>query len=251
MTAISIKDLSYTYPSGTRALSGISLEIEQHTTLALLGSNGAGKSTLMDLLFGWKPCPNITLFDKPLPEYGRKERGRTIALVPQSEHYNFSFTLLEYTLFGRAPYLAEMATPTDRDVHIAYEALEMVGLASFAQRSVTSLSGGEGQLVLIARAIAQQSRVLLLDEPTSSLDPANRRKVIEILKALHTQQKTIIFTTHDAQFAYELATHVAMLKGGRLLAFGEKKKVVTSEVLTTLYDTEMTVCTIGEKTLIY
>ncbi len=251
MTAIRIEGLSYTYPSGTQALSNISLEVEENSTLALLGSNGAGKSTLMDLLFGWKPSPTITLHGKPLKEYGRKELGRNIALVPQSEHYNFSFTLLDYTLFGRAPYLAEMASPTDRDVHIAYEALEMVGLASFAQRSVTSLSGGESQLVLIARAIAQESRVLLLDEPTSALDPANRRKVMEILSSLHDRGKTIIFTTHDAQFAYELATHVAMLKGGKLLAFGTKEEVVTSEALTTLYDTPMTVCTVGGKTLIY
>ncbi|MDD4573204.1 MAG: ABC transporter ATP-binding protein [Sphaerochaeta sp.] len=251
MTALKIDNLSFTYPSGTRALSNVSLEVGQFTTLALLGSNGAGKSTLLDLLFGWKPSSNIFLFGKPLKEYGRKELGRNIALVPQSEHYNFSFTLLEYTLFGRAPYLKEMASPSDRDVRIAYEALEMVGMASFAKRSVTTLSGGESQLVLIARAIAQESKVLLLDEPTSALDPANRRKVIEILNLLHDQGKTIIFTTHDAQFAYELATHVAMLKGGKLLSFGTKEKVVTSSLLTTLYDTEMTVCTVGEKTLIY
>ncbi len=251
MIAITIDDLSFTYPSGTQALSNISLEIVEGSTLALLGSNGAGKSTLMDILFGWKPSSSVTLFGKPLKEYGRKELGRHIALVPQSEHYNFSFTLLDYTLFGRAPYLAEMASPTERDVHIAYEALEMVGLASFAQRSVTTLSGGESQLVLIARAIAQESRVLLLDEPTSALDPANRRKIIEILQSLHNKGKTIIFTTHDAQFAYELATHVAMLKGGKLLSFGTKERVVTTEALTTLYDTEMSVCTVGERILIY
>lgn len=251
MTAITIEELSFTYPSGTRALSNISLEVEEHSTLALLGSNGAGKSTLLDLLLGWKPSTSITLFGKPLGQYGRKELGRCISLVPQSEHYNFSFTLLEYTLFGRAPYLAEMASPTESDVHIAFEALEMVGLASYAQRSVTTLSGGESQLVLIARSIAQESRVLLLDEPTSALDPANRRKVLEILQSLHEQGKTIIFTTHDAQFAYELATHVAMLKGGELLAYGTKERAVTSEALTTLYDTPMTVCTVGDKTLIY
>lgn len=251
MIAITIDDLSFTYPSGTQALSNISLEIAEGSTLALLGSNGAGKSTLLDLLFGWKPSTSITLFEKPLKEYGRKELGRSISLVPQSEHYNFSFTLLEYTLFGRAPYLAEMASPTERDVHIAYEALDMVGLASFANRSVTTLSGGESQLVLIARSIAQESRVLLLDEPTSALDPANRRKIIEILQSLHNKGKTIIFTTHDAQFAYELATHVAMLKKGKLLFFGTKERVVTTEALTTLYDTEMSVCTVGERILIY
>lgn len=251
MSAVALEGLSYTYPSGTQALSDISLQIQEHTALALLGSNGAGKSTLLDILFGWKQSSQVSLFGKPLPKYGRKELGRTIALVPQSEHYNFSFTLLDYTLFGRAPYLSEMANPTDKDVHIAYEALEKVGLADFAQREVTTLSGGEAQLVLIARAIAQQSKILLLDEPTSALDPANRRKVIEILKTLHSQGKTIIFTTHDAQFAYEMASHVAMLKGGKLLAFGPKEEVVTSTLLTTLYDTEMHVSTLDGKTLIY
>lgn len=251
MTALKVDNLSYTYPTGTKALCNITLDIQEQSTVALLGSNGAGKSTLMDLLLGWKPSANILLFDKPLKEYGRKELGRFIALVPQSEHHNFSFTLLEYTLFGRAPYLAEMGSPSDEDVHLAYEALETVGLASYAHRSVTTLSGGESQLVLIARAIAQQSKVLLLDEPTSSLDPANRRKVIDILQALHAQGKTIIFTTHDAPFAYELATHVAMLKKGSLLCFGEKERVVTSKMLTTLYETDMTVCSVGGRTLIY
>ena len=193
MTALKIEGLSFTYPSGTKALSAISLEVEENATLALLGSNGAGKSTLMDILFGWKPSSSITLFGKPLKEYGRKELGRHIALVPQSEHYNFSFTLLDYTLFGRAPYLAEMASPTDRDVHIAYDALQRVGLESFAQRSVTSLSGGEGQLLLIARAIAQESRVLLLMSPASPLDPQTDGRS-EILKHLHAGED-FIFTT--------------------------------------------------------
>ncbi|MDD3902095.1 MAG: ABC transporter ATP-binding protein [Sphaerochaeta sp.] len=251
MRSVQMEHISYTYPTGTKALHDISLEIEEGSTVALLGANGAGKSTLMDLLLGWKHSQGIKLFDKPLSSYGRKELGRCMALVPQSENYNFSFTLLDYTLFGRAPYLSEMGSPTENDVDIAYEALKEVGLASYAKRSITSLSGGEHQLLLLSRAIAQQSKVLLLDEPTSALDPANRQKVMKILEHLHEQKKTLIFTTHDANLAYELATHVAMLKQGNLLCFGTKEEVVTTEMLTTLYETKMTVCSIGEKTLIY
>jgi iron complex transport system ATP-binding protein len=251
MTALTLEKVFYTYPSGTKAIQELSLQIERGSTVALLGSNGAGKSTLMDMLLSWKKTNGIQLFQKELSSYGRKELGRIIALVPQSEQYNFSFSVLDYTLFGRAPYLTEMGSPKALDVKIAYAALETVGLESFAKRSITSLSGGEHQLLLLARSIAQQSEILLLDEPTSALDPANRQKVIAILKDLHDKGKTLLFTTHDANLAYELATHVAMLRKGKMLYFGEKEAVVTSENLTTLYDTPMTVCRIGDKTLIY
>jgi iron complex transport system ATP-binding protein len=251
VTALTLDKVFYTYPSGTKAIQELSLEIERGSTVALLGSNGAGKSTLLDMLLSWKKANGIQLFKKELSTYGRKELGRIIALVPQSEQYNFSFSVLDYTLFGRAPYLTEMGSPKALDVKIAYEALETVGLGTFAKRSITSLSGGEHQLLLLARSIAQQSEILLLDEPTSALDPANRQKVIAILKDLHERGKTLLFTTHDANLAYELATHVAMLRKGKMLCFGKKEEVVTSENLTTLYDTPITVCKIGDRTLIY
>ncbi len=251
MIAITIENLSYTYPSGTNALSDLSLEINQGECIAILGSNGAGKSTLLDLLLGWKKSNSIALFGKQLSTYGRKELGRTLALVPQTEQYNFSFSLLDYVLFGRSPYLSQMGTPSEQDAQIAFDALQEVGLGSYAQRNITDLSGGEHQLLLLARAIAQQSAILLLDEPTSALDPANRKRVLNILKGLTERGKTILFTTHDANLAYELATHVAMLKNGELLAYGTKDEVVTTSLLTTLYGTELTVCQFGEKKLIY
>ncbi|NCC65508.1 MAG: ABC transporter ATP-binding protein [Spirochaetia bacterium] len=251
MNALEVHDLSFTYPTGSVALQHITLSIEEGASVAILGSNGAGKSTLLDLLLGWKQDEKIILRGKTLMTYGRKELGRTLALVPQSEQYNFSFSVLDYVLFGRSPYLSSLGTPSQNDADIAYSALEEVGLLEYAQRSITNLSGGEHQLLLLARAIAQQSKILLLDEPTSALDPANRKRVINLLKNLHAKDRTLLFTTHDANLAYELATHVAMLKHGRLLCFGEKKQVVTSEMLTTLYDTQMNVSLIGETTLIY
>ncbi|WP_320130583.1 ABC transporter ATP-binding protein [uncultured Sphaerochaeta sp.] len=251
MTAISLDHVSYTYSSGTEAIKDFSLEIEEGSTVALLGSNGAGKSTLMDMMLSWKKAQGITIFGKDICDYGRKELGRTLALVPQSENYNFSFTVLDYTLFGRAPYLSELGSPGFEDIEIAFNALETVGLQDFAKRSITALSGGEHQLLLLARSIAQQSRILLLDEPTSALDPANRRKVMAILWNLHEKGKTLVFSTHDANLALELATHVAMLRKGSLLTFGQKERVATSELLTTLYDTPLTVYSIEGKTFVY
>ncbi|MGE4454141.1 MAG: ABC transporter ATP-binding protein [Sphaerochaeta sp.] len=251
MNALSVEHVSFTYPSGTKALDDISLCVEAGQSVAILGSNGAGKSTLLDILLGWQKSECVTLYGKPITLYGRKELGRTIALVPQSEQYNFSFSLLDYVLFGRSPYLSQMGTPTEEDAEIAYQALYDVGLANYAQRHITTLSGGEHQLLLLARAIAQQSSMLLLDEPTSALDPANRKRVLTILKQLHQKGKTLLFTTHDANLAYELATHVAMIKKGSLLSFGAKEEMVNSTLLTTLYETDVQVTQIGSQILIY
>jgi iron complex transport system ATP-binding protein len=251
MNILELHDVSYTYPSGTEALKEVSFSIEEGSSVALLGSNGAGKSTLLDVLLGMHPHASVTLCGKPLSSYGRKEVGRLIALVPQSEHFNFSFSLLEYTLFGRSPYLGQMQSPSALDAQIAWEALAEVGLAGFEERSITSLSGGEHQLLLLARSIAQQSRILLLDEPTSALDPANRRRTLSLLKGLHSRGKTLFFSTHDVNFAAELATHVVMLKEGRLLAAGLKEEVVNTKMLTTLYGTEMRAETFDGHTLMY
>jgi iron complex transport system ATP-binding protein len=251
MNALTVNHLSFTYPSGTKALDDISLFVQEGQSVAILGSNGAGKSTLLDVLLGWQKSTEVSLYDKPLSSYGRKELGRTLALVPQFEQYNFSFSLLDYVLFGRSPYLSGLGTPSEEDAEIAYQALCDVGLESYAERHITTLSGGEHQLLLLARAIAQQSSMLLLDEPTSALDPANRKRVITILKQLHTKGKTLLFTTHDANLAYDLASHVAMVKKGRLLCYGSKEEVVTTAMLTTLYDTDLTVAQVGTKTLNY
>ncbi len=251
MNALSLDRVSFTYPNGFAALKEISFTIPAGASVALLGANGAGKSTLLDLILGFHPNGAITLFDKPLDTYGRKELGRHVALVPQTEQFNFSFSVFEYTLFGRSPYLKAMQTPTEADATIALAALEQVGLSSFAQRSVTALSGGEHQLLLLARAIAQQSRILLLDEPTSALDPANRKRVLTLLQGLHASGKTLFFSTHDANLAWELATHVVALKEGRLLCAGEKESVIRADTLTTVYETAMHVTAVEDRTLIY
>lgn len=251
MTMLHVENLSYHYPNGVLALNEISLAIDRGSSVAILGSNGAGKSTLLDHLLGFKSSSSLTLDGKPLSEYGRKALGQKIALVPQSEQITFSYTLLDYTLFGRAPYLPPMGSPTSNDILIAYEALAQVGLRGFEQRSVTALSGGEQQLLLLGRAIAQQSEILLLDEPTSSLDPANTKRILNLLQELHAGGKTLIFTTHDANFAYALATDIALLKDGSLIGFGPKEKVIKSELLTTLYDTQLTVTEIAGQKIIF
>jgi iron complex transport system ATP-binding protein len=240
--AYRLDHVTYTYPGREHpAVLDLSLSIPEGRTTVLLGPNGAGKSTLMDLLLAWRrpETGTIALFNEDLGSYTKRHLGRTVSLVPQEEGSRFSFSVLEYVLFGRSPYLHELAAPKKHDIQIAYEAIGQVGIESIAHRSITTLSGGEHQLLLLARALAQQPRVLLLDEPTSSLDPGNTARVVRILKNLSEQGITLFFTTHDPSVAAECAHKVAMIARSSLLHSGDTDAVLTSELLTELYGTEM------------
>lgn len=239
-TAFSIRDLSYTYSGADApALDHITLDIPVGVSMALLGPNGAGKSTLMDILLHWKKAPTgaVTLFGADIATHTHRDISLHVSLVPQEEQSQFAFSVLDYVLFGRAPYLGYLSLPTPEDLSIARGALHQTGILHLEHRSVIGLSGGEHQLLLLARAIAQQTPVMLLDEPTSALDPANTARVLSILRNLHARGTTLLFTTHDPSLAAELATHVAMLKNGRLLATGTESDILNAEKLTALYDT--------------
>jgi iron complex transport system ATP-binding protein len=234
--------VTFTYPlASVPAIDQLSLTIPEGKTTALLGPNGAGKSTLMDILLRWKKPDSgiVLLFGKPLEHYSKKDLGQTVALVPQEESSRFAFNVLEYVLFGRSPYLHQLATPSAEDVKLAIEAIREVGLGYCVNRSVTTLSGGEYQLLLLARALAQGPRLLLLDEPTSSLDPGNTAMVVRILKQLSARGITLFFTTHDPSIAAELAQHVAMLRSSTLLYSGETSGALIPERLSELYHTPM------------
>jgi iron complex transport system ATP-binding protein len=251
--AFLLDKVSFTYPlRETPALETLSLAVPEGKTTALLGPNGAGKSTLMDILLRWRKPDSgtVTLMGKPLESYSKKEMGQTVALVPQEESSRFSFSVLEYVLFGRSPYLHQLATPSAGDIRIAIKAVKEVGLEQVINRSVTTLSGGEYQLLLLSRALAQDPRVLLLDEPTSSLDPGNTAMVVRILKNLASSGITLFFTTHDPSIAAELADHVAMLKSSSLLYSGEMKKALIPERLSLLYGTPMETHRIGDRLLV-
>ncbi len=252
-SAFKLKSVSYSYPnSQKRAVENLTLKIEAGKTTALLGPNGAGKSTVLDLLINWRKCDEgaITLFGEPLTSYSRRSLGRIVSLVPQEELSRFSFNVLDYVLFGRSPYLNHLASPSALDIEIAKEALAMVSLEDLKERPVLALSGGEHQLVLLARALAQQPKVLLLDEPTSSLDPGNTAKVLAIMERLSSEGITLLFTTHDPSIAAECADNIAMLKGSRLLTTGPKGEVLTQDLLCELYDTPMEAFQVGDRLIV-
>ena len=175
------------------------------------------------------------LDNKSIRQYSRRSLSQWIGLVPQSENIHFEFTVLEYLLLGRAPYLGPLDQPGKADIEIAYQALSRVGIESLVNRTVVALSGGEQQLVTLARALTQQPRILLLDEPTSHLDLSNRNTTLRILDQLRSSQTTIIFTTHDPEAAALIADHLVLMRTGQVLDAGIMENTFTSEKLSLTY----------------
>lgn len=238
----------FEYPSAAQpVMKEFNLEIEAGTITAILGPNGAGKTTLLHLTLGWlRPQKgNILLNQCVLGAYSRRALGQWIGLVPQSEHISFEYSLLEFVLLGRAPHLAPLAMPGKEDCEIAAEALKQVGLTRLQNRSILSLSGGERQLVLVARALAQQPRLLLLDEPTSHLDLSNKGRLVHLLRELSSRGVSILFTTHEPDVASALATHLVLMQKGRVLKTGTLDEVFTGQDLSLLYQLPVSVANVG------
>jgi iron complex transport system ATP-binding protein len=219
-------------------LDRLSLEIQPGTITAILGPNGAGKTTLLHLALGWlKPQGGqIVLAGRPLGTFARRELGQWMALVPQSERIPFDYSILEYVLLGRAPYLAPLDMPGAQDCRISEQVIEQVGLGRLARRAVTTLSGGERQLALVARALAQQPRLLLLDEPTSHLDLANKARVLKLMQELAARGVTMLLTTHEPDVAAAIATHLVLMREGEVYQTGPLSQVFTAEHLSTTYN---------------
>lgn len=235
---LSFENISYTYPTGKHpVMQDFSLQIKKGTITAILGPNGAGKTTLLHLALGWlhPSAGEIKISDRTVNSYPRRELGQTIGLVPQNENTPFDYSLLEYVLLGRTPYMEPLAMPKQEDIDVSLEKLDEVGLTDLTHRTMPSLSGGERQLVLVARALAQQPKVLLLDEPTSHLDLGNKSKLVNVLRQLQAQGVTIIFTTHEPDVASALATHMVLMRDGRVLQSGTAEDVMVDSYLSDLY----------------
>ena len=235
---LSLRDLVFGYERDRAVLHGLSFDVQPGTITAILGPNGAGKTTLLHLMLGlMHPAGgSIELAGRPLHSYSRRALSQWIGLVPQREHAAFDYSVLEYILMGRAPYLGILEQPSAADYQAAAEALRTLDLTALQNRPVTGLSGGELQLVLMARALAQQPRVLLLDEPTSHLDLGNKFRILNIIRDLARSGVTVLFTTHDPEAAAAVAGWVALMRAGQVLDFGALDAIFTAEKLSRAYD---------------
>jgi iron complex transport system ATP-binding protein len=216
---------------------GLDLAVEAGSVTAILGPNGAGKSTLLHLALGWlKPSSGRVLLDgRSLAAMGRRELGRAMALVPQGERLPFALSVLDYVMLARAPYLTPLAMPGREDEEIAREAIAEVGLESVWARSVTTLSGGERQGALLARAFAQQPRLLLMDEPTAHLDLAHKARLVGLLRRRVASGLTVLLTTHEPDVAAAVATNLILLRDGCVRRSGPVADVFNAADLSATY----------------
>ena len=238
ISAVSIEKLSFAYgKKEPPVLLDLDLEIPSGSVSAILGPNGSGKTTLLHLILGLltPDSGRLRVFDKDRTRYGEKGIRQVIGIVSQSETLPFGLSLFEYVLLGRAPYLPLLGTPGALDRDLARNALETVGLWQMAHRPVPSLSGGERQLGAVARTLAQNPALLLLDEPTSHLDLANSRRLLRLMKRIAGEDRTVIFTTHDPNAAACAADHVILFAKRHLVASGSPAQVLNSELLGQTY----------------
>jgi iron complex transport system ATP-binding protein len=244
---LSFRNVSFGYHPSQPILKDVDFDLRPGRIAAILGPNGAGKTTLLSLTLGWLSAwtGEITLTGSPLRALPPRERGRLMALVPQSEHTPFDYTVLEYVLMGRAPHLPPLEMPSAADNEIALNALEQVGIAALAHRPVPQLSGGERQLLLLARALTQlaptshsplsTSHLLLLDEPTAHLDLHNKFRIIEIMRRLRDSGVTLLMTNHEPDVVLAVADDVLLMESGIPPQFGTLDEVFTAEALSRVY----------------
>ncbi|NJE04044.1 ABC transporter ATP-binding protein [Thermococcus sp. MV11] len=216
MKAVEAENLRFSYDE-REVLRGVSLRIETGEFVAVLGPNGAGKSTLVKCIAGILECGGVEVFGKPIGEYSRNELARILAYVPQRTEPGF-MTVFDTVLLGRRPYMG--LRPSRRDIEAVERALKRLGIWDLTPRRTRGLSGGELQKVNIARALAQEPRVLIMDEPTNNLDVKSQLEVMQLAKELSREGKTVITVMHDVNLALRFARRFIFMKDGKIIADG-------------------------------
>jgi iron complex transport system ATP-binding protein len=236
------RDLSIGY-RGHLVGRDITLALAPGEVLCLLGPNGAGKTTLFRTLLGLQPpLGGAVLIDgAPLASLPPAEIARRLAYVPQAHVTEFSYSVLDVVLMGRTARIKAFASPGPADERVAREKLAGLGIGELAEQDYTRISGGQRQLALIARALAQETPILVLDEPTASLDFGNQALVLARIRDLSRQGLGIVLSTHDPDHALMVSTRVAVIADGGLRAIGPPEEVVTAAMLSAIYRTEVLV----------
>ena len=238
--AIEARDLRFSY-GREPVIKDVSLACSTGELIGIIGPNGSGKSTLLRLLSGvLRPAGGeVRVRGKRIGDYVLRELAQTVAVVPQDTMIEFPFSVTEIVLMGRSPHLGGFAFEDDRDLQVARAAMQRAGVLHLAGRSVLELSGGERQRVILARALAQEASILLLDEPTAFLDIRHEVEIYDLLQDLQREGKSIITVLHDLNLAGLYCDRIALLKAGRLVRVGPPSEVITYATLTEVYETEV------------
>ena len=233
-------NVSFGYEGGF-SLQGATVEVSPGSLTGLLGPNGCGKTTLLRLLCGVLRPQNgrVLLGDRGIDSMARRDLARHVAVVPQETHPAFDYSVLEMVLMGRHPHLGAFQLEGPADVEIARAALAATGTAHLAPRNYMTLSGGEKQRVIIASALAQATELLLLDEPTASLDLGYQLEIAALLARLNRERNvTMVLATHDLNLAASLCDRLVVMRDGRVLTQGATGNVLTGDMVRQLYDVD-------------
>jgi iron complex transport system ATP-binding protein len=247
VTRLAVENLSYGY-AGHPVGHDVSFTVTAGEVLCILGRNGEGKSTLFKTILGLVPSQGgrILVDGKPTSSWSPRRRALNFGYVPQNGGGTFPFTIAELVLMGRAAHRGPFRAPSATDRSAAEEAITLLGIRHLAQREWPRVSGGERQLALIARALAQEPRVLVLDEPTASLDFGNQVRVLAAVRNLAKRRGLgVLLSTHHPEQAFSCADRVAVLVGGELMCIGPPAAVISAETLRACYAVEVSVLSVA------
>ena len=240
--SIQVNNLSFSYGQ-KNVLHDICFSAEKGEFLSILGPNGAGKSTLFRCILGLLPgySGEVLVNERNIKGFSAREASRQIAYIPQKSHCVFQYNVVDIVLMGRSNRTSVFGNPGKEDEQACLKALEKVGICALKDRCFHKLSGGEQQLVLIARALAQDAPILLLDEPTANLDFGNQILVLEQAKKLAQEGYTVIQTTHHPEQSYLYSDRILALRNGRILALGKPTEVLNDVIMEQLYNVSVDV----------
>ncbi len=238
-----IENLHFSY-GNLSVLNGISSYFEDSTFYAIIGPNGCGKSTLLKCLYGYldPSSGSILIDDKNIKKMTHKKRATKVSYVAQSNDTGFDFSVKDIISMGRNPYIKRFASMSEDDIHHIYTAMDKTSTLAFKDKSINELSGGEKQRAFIARALAQDTKFILLDEPVSNLDINHQTEIMNTVKSLSKNHKrTIICVLHDLNLAYLYADFVLLMDNGKVHSIGKPKNVLTKENIKSVYKTDVTI----------
>lgn len=233
---IQIEDVHYSYGSH-QVLRGVSFSMEKGEFVCILGANGCGKTTLLKTILDFLTPQRgrVTLYGQDVHRMDERARARKIAYIPQYHTPPFPFAVRDVVLMGRTPHLGRVCHPTPADERVARQAMERLGVLQYADQSYTALSGGQRQMVVIARALAQQPDLLIMDEPTSSLDFGNQYLVLAQVKQLAREGMGVLMVTHNPDHAVYCADRIVAMEEGKILAMGQAERVIREQVMNHIY----------------
>ena len=238
-----IENLHFSYGS-RKVLKGVSFGIDDSGFVSVLGPNGAGKSTLFRCMLGLlEPSEgSVHICGRNIRQMPPAELSHRVAYIPQSHTPVFNFSVFDMVLMGTTAQLSRFSSPGKKEAQLAEAAMERIGISHLRDRGCGNISGGELQLALIARAIAQQAKILVMDEPSASLDYGNKLRLMETVKGLTREGYTVIQSTHDPDQAYLYSDQILALYDGKLLARGTPQETISSSLISRLYGVDVEVC---------